>query len=263
MVYITFTDWADVQSSTFHYLDQTLVGSGYRAAPEAFYFEPHQLWYLVYQNGNAAYSTNADITDPSGWTAPETFYSSEPALITQDPGSNAWVDMWVISDSSECYLFSSDDNGRLFRSSTSVADFPSGMGDPVVAVEDSQFALFEASNVYSAGDGTYLLIVEAIGNDGNRYFRSWTSDSIDGTWTGLAETEANPFAKSTKVVFDGDAWTKSISHGEMVRTEIDQTLTISPCKLQYLYQGLDSTASGYYNTLPWKLALLTQTNSAC
>ncbi|KAK5736919.1 hypothetical protein LTR17_007063 [Elasticomyces elasticus] len=263
MVYITFTDFADAGSASFYYLDQSPIGTGYRAAPEVFYFEPQKLWYLVYQNGNAAYSTNPDITDPSGWTAPKTFYSSEPAAITAARGSNAWVDMWVLCDTSDCYLFSSDDNGQLFRSSTSVADFPSGMGEPVVALEDSQYALFEASNVYSVGDGTYLLIVEAIGNDGNRYFRSWTSDSIDGTWTGLADTESNPFAKSTNVVFDGDAWTKSISHGEMVRTQVDQTLSISPCNLQYLYQGLDPTATGDYNTLPWSLGLLTQTNSAC
>ncbi|KAK3626134.1 hypothetical protein LTR56_020041 [Elasticomyces elasticus] len=263
MVYITFTDFADAGSASFYYLDQSSISTGYRAAPEVFYFEPQKLWYLVYQNGNAAYSTNADITDPSGWTAPKTFYSSEPAAITAARGSNAWVDMWVICDTDSCYLFSSDDNGQLFRSSTSVADFPSGMGEPVVALEDSQYALFEASNVYSVGDGTYLLIVEAIGNDGNRYFRSWTSDSIDGTWTGLADTESNPFAKSTNVVFDGDAWTKSISHGEMVRTHVDQTLSISPCNLQYLYQGLDPTATGDYNTLPWSLGLLTQTNSAC
>ncbi|KAK3630399.1 hypothetical protein LTR56_017454 [Elasticomyces elasticus] len=280
MVYITFTDFADAGSASFYYLDQSPIGTGYRAAPEVFYFEPQKLWYLVYQNGNAAYSTNPDITDPSGWTAPKSeympnsifgcilmvptaFYSSEPAAITAARGSNAWVDMWVLCDTSDCYLFSSDDNGQLFRSSTSVADFPSGMGEPVVALEDSQYALFEASNVYSVGDGTYLLIVEAIGNDGNRYFRSWTSDSIDGTWTGLADTESNPFAKSTNVVFDGDAWTKSISHGEMVRTQVDQTLSISPCNLQYLYQGLDPTATGDYNTLPWSLGLLTQTNSAC
>ncbi|KAK3111092.1 hypothetical protein LTR53_014004 [Teratosphaeriaceae sp. CCFEE 6253] len=256
MVYITFADWADAGSAKFTYLDTTPIGSGYRAAPES-------LWYLVYQNGNAAYSTNADISDPSGWTAPKTFYSSQPALITSEAAGNAWVDMWVICDAADCHLFSSDDNGQLFRSSTSLADFPAGMGDPVVALEDSQYALFEASNVYSVGDGTYLLIVEAIGNDGNRYFRSWTSDSIAGTWTALAATESNPFARSSNVVFEGTAWTKSISHGEMVRTQVDQTLSISPCNLQYLYQGLDPSATGDYNTLPWSLGLLTQTNSAC
>jgi hypothetical protein len=264
LVYITFTDFSQANSATFHYLDQTPIGSGYRAAPQVFYFAPQSLWYLVYQNGNAAYSTNKDITNPSGWSAPTNFFSGTPSIITQNIGSGYWVDMWVICDSSNCHLFSSDDNGHLYRAQTSLSNFPSGMGAPVIALSDSNpDNLFEASCVYNVGNGKYLLLVEAIGSDGARYFRSWTSTSLSGTWTGLANTESNPFARSTNVVFSGTAWTKSISHGEMVRTNVDQTLTISPCNLRFLYQGVSPSASGDYNSLPWRLGLLTQTNSAC
>jgi len=264
LVYLSFSDFSEAQSATFNYLDQTAIGSGYRAAPQVFYFEPHSLWYLIYQNGNAAYSTNEDITNPAGWSAPVNFYSSEPSIISQNIGNGYWVDMWVICDTDNCHLFSSDDNGHLYRSQTAVSDFPSGMGAPVIALSDSVADnLFEASNVYNVGNGEYLLLVEAIGSDGYRYFRSWTSSSLSGTWTGLADSESNPFARSNNVVFNGTAWTKSISHGEMVRTNVDQTLTIDPCNLRYLYQGLSTSASGSYNALPWKLGLLTQTNSAC
>ncbi|KAK1144859.1 hypothetical protein N8T08_004872 [Aspergillus melleus] len=264
LVYLSFSDFSQAASAEFHYLDQTPIGTGYRAAPQVFYFAPQKLWYLVYQNGNAAYSTNPDINNPAGWSAPKNFYSSMPSIIEQNIGDGNWVDMWVICDASNCHLFSSDDNGHLYRSQTSVANFPNGMGNTVIALQDSdRYALFEAANVYSTGDGKYLLLIEAIGSDEARYFRSWTSTSLAGSWAGLADTEANPFARSNNVKFDGNAWTESISHGEMVRSQVDQTMTISPCNLRYLYQGMDPNASDDYNALPWKLGLLTQTNSAC
>jgi len=215
----------------------------------------------VYQNGNAAYSTNSDISDPSGWTAPKNFYSSEPSIISENIGSGYWVDMWVICDSTNCHLFSSDDNGHLYRSQTTVSSFPSGMSDTVIALSDTDAnALWEASNVYNA-DGTYLLLVEAIGSNG-RYFRSWTSDSLSGTWTELAATEANPFAGKANVAFTGTAWTDDISHGEMVRTNVDQTMTIGAVGTsgyQYLFQGVSPSSTAAYDALPWQLGLLTQT----
>ncbi|KAH9921738.1 glycosyl hydrolase family 62-domain-containing protein [Epithele typhae] len=245
MVYLTFTNFNSAQSATFHYLDATPISSGYRAAPQVFYMSTQKLWYLIYQDGNAAYSTNSDITNPSGCS---------------NIGSGFWVDMWVICDSSNCYHFSSDDNGHLYRAQTTVANFPNGMGNVVIALSDSnKNNLFEASNVYKVGS-QYLLIVECIGSTGHRYFRSWTASSLSGSWTALAATESNPFAGSKNVQFSGTAWTQDISHGEAVRTNVDQTMTLPDCgPSQYLYQGLPTGSSGDYNTLPWKLALLTST----
>ncbi|MEU1268764.1 non-reducing end alpha-L-arabinofuranosidase family hydrolase [Streptomyces sp. NPDC005799] len=265
LVYLSFSDWSQAGSATHHYLDRGGIGSGYRAAPQIFYFAPQKLWYLVYQTGNASYSTNADISNPNGWSAPRNFYASMPDIIRQNIGGGYWVDMWVICDSATCYLFSSDDNGHLYRSQTSLSQFPNGFTNTVIAAQDSnKYALFEASNVYKVqGSNQYLLIVEAIGSDGRRYFRSWTSGSIAGSWTPLAATESNPLARATNVSFPAGAWTKDISHGEMIRAGYDQTLTIPSCRLQYLYQGLNPNASGDYNSLPWRLGLLTQTNSAC
>jgi hypothetical protein len=265
LVYLSFTDWSQAGSAAHFYLDRTPIGTGYRAAPEVFFFAPQNLWYLVYQTGNASYSTNPDISNPNGWSAPKNFYSSMPAIISQNIGSGFWVDMWVICDSANCYLFSSDDNGHLYRSQTTVGQFPNGMTNTVIAMQDSnRNALFEASNVYKVqGANQYLLLVEAIGSDGRRYFRSWTSSGIAGSWSQLAASESNPFAGATNVTFSGTAWTRDISHGEMIRAGTDQTLTISPCNIRYLYQGLDPNAGGDYNSLPWRLALLTQTNSTC
>jgi endo-1,4-beta-xylanase len=265
LVYLNFTDWSQAASATHHYLDASPIGAGYRAAPQVFYFAPQNLWYLVYQTGNASYSTNPDISNPNGWSAPRNFYPSMPAIIAQNIGNGFWVDMWVICDTASCYLFSSDDNGHLYRSQTTLASFPNGMTNTVIAMQDSnRNNLFEASNVYKVqGANQYLLLVEAIGSDGRRYFRSWTSTSIAGTWNQLAATESNPFARSNTVTFTGTAWTRDVSHGEAIRAGTDQTLTISPCRMQYLYQGLDPSAGGDYNSLPWRLGLLTQTNSTC
>ncbi|KAK0747221.1 GH62 arabinofuranosidase [Apiosordaria backusii] len=266
LVYFSFDDWAQASNATFHYLDQAPLGTGYRAAPQVFWFAPHKLWYLVYQNGNAAYSTNPDINNPRGWTAPKVFYpDGMPEIIKQNIGDGYWVDMWVICDSASCHLFSSDDNGQLYRSQTSLGQFPNGMSQPVIAMQDRRNDLFEAACVYSLPGGQYLLLVEAIGSDGHRWFRSWTARSISGPWQGLANTEQNPWARSNNVRFEGgNAWTKSISHGEIIREgTVDEKLLIDPCNIRFMYQGLDPSAGGEYNALPWRLGFITHTNPAC
>jgi hypothetical protein len=267
LVYFNFTDISKAGAAPFYYLDQSAIGTGYRAAPEVFYFEPQKLWYLIYQDGNAAYSTNKDISNPAGWTAPKHFYSGTPKLIEDNlliPQQGYWVDMFVICDDANCHLFSSDDNGRLYRSQTPVSKFPEGMSDPVIAMsEPVKGDLFEASLVYNVGPSTYLLLVECIGAapssaGGVRYFRSWTASSIAGPWTPLAATEANPFLGASNVEFKGTKWTTSLSHGEIVRTEVNQRLKVTPCGMKFLYQGIDPNASASYNALPWKLGMATQ-----
>jgi len=265
MVYTSFRDFRHAGDAPQFYLDQNPdIGTGYRAAPQLFFFAPQHRWYLVYQTGaGGSYSTTSDPTRPDTWSAPRNFYAAMPDIIRQNIGNGFWVDFWVICDSVNCYLFSSDDNGHLYRSQTTVADFPNGFGNTVIALSDpNRFAVFEASNVYRVEHtNTYLLLVEAIGSDGRRLFRSWTSTSIAGTWTDLANTEANPFARSTNVAFAGTGWTMDISHGEMIRDGIDQTLTIDAHHLRYLYQGVDPASHVPYNSLPWRLGLLTQTRA--
>jgi endo-1,4-beta-xylanase len=267
LVYTSFSDWSQASSAPHHYLDRSGIGTGYRAAPQVFYFAPQRLWYLVYQTGsNASYSTNNDVGNPRGWSAPKNFYAGGmPQIIRDNIGNGYWVDFWTVCDTAKCYLFSSDDNGHLYRSETALSQFPDGFTNTVIAMQDSdRYRLFEAANVYKiAGKDQWLLVHEAIGSDGRRWFRSWTAPAITGPWTALADTEANPFARANNVTFPGGAWTRDISHGEVVRTTVDQSMEISPCRLSYLYQGMDPGAGGDYNRLPWRLGLLTQTNSTC
>jgi endo-1,4-beta-xylanase len=62
------------------------------------------------------------------------------------------------------------------------------------------------------------------------------------------------------VTFDATEWTQDISHGEMIRSSYDETLTVSPCDMRYIFQGADPLADtqGDYNKIPWHLGLLTQ-----
>ncbi|HET9657754.1 MAG TPA: non-reducing end alpha-L-arabinofuranosidase family hydrolase [Kineosporiaceae bacterium] len=256
LVYLNFTDWAEAGSAPQYFLDTSALGSGYRAAPQVFYFAPQKLWYLIYQSdGGASYSTNPDISNPGGWSAPKDFYpGGMPDLIRQNVGNRYWVDMWVICDDTDCYLFSSDQQGHLYRARTGLADFPNGMSQPVVALEDpNRSNLLNSTSVYKvAGLDRYLLIVEAVGPDRRSYQRSWTADRLDGLWTPLAATESNPFAGLANVTFGGNVWAEGISHGELLRSGHDQTLTVDPCGLRFVYHSQSR-----------QLGLLTQTNSAC
>lgn len=265
LAHFSFGDWSQAASAPHTFLDTaSAIGPGYRAAPQLFYVAPQNLWYLVYQTGPPTYSTSTDPSNPRSWSAPRTFIANEPAIVTQNKGNGGWLDFWVICDATNCYLFFSDDNGHLYRAQTTLANFPNGFGNTSIVMSDTPANLFEAANVYKiAGQNQYLLIVEAIGSTGRRYFRSWTATSLTGAWAPLAATESTPFAGRNNVTFPGTAWTQDISHGELVRASNDQTLTINPCDLQYVYQGLDPSASGNYSQLPWRMGLLTQTNSPC
>ncbi|MGN9758687.1 non-reducing end alpha-L-arabinofuranosidase family hydrolase [Streptomyces sp. SD31] len=196
-------------------------------------------------------------------------FGAEPPIVTENKGPGGRLDHWVICDDTDCHLFSSDGNGHEYRSRTTVAEFPNGFRDTTVVLsEPNRFDLFEGSNVYRLGSsGKYLMLVEApaTGSDWRRCFRAWTADSLGGARTPLAETEANPFIRSTNVTFGPGqpAWTTDFSHGEMIRDGVDQTLTINPCRLRFLYQVMDPAADGDYSQLPWKLGLVTQTNSSC
>lgn len=243
-VYFNFTDWAEADAAPQTFMQDLPTGN--TVAPQVFYFAPQNMWYLIYQWG-ARYSTNADINNPNGWSAPRSLLVGEP--------TNA-LDFWVICDDANCHMFFSRDDGVLYRSKTTIDNFPSFSDYDIVMAEPSPGLLFEASNVYKV-DGTnkYLLLVEAYGP---RYFRSWTSESLDGPWTPLAATQQEPFAGAANVNFEGGTWTNDISHGELIRSGIDQKLTINACSMQYLYQGLSpSSAGGPYDTLPYQLGLLT------
>jgi len=117
--------------------------------------------------------------------------------------------------------------------------------------------LFEGSSVYKVkGKNQYLLLVEAMEP---RYFRSWTSTSLDGPWAPLADKMAAPFAGPANVTYPGGKWNNGISQGELIRSGYDETMEIDPCNLQYFYQGFDPAAvppMTDYTLIPYRLGLL-------
>jgi len=259
MVYVSFADWGEASKASFYTMDKTPGFKAYVAAPQLFYFTPQKKWYLVFQSGPPMFSTADAPDDPTKWTPPAPLFAKTPAIVEQNGG---WLDFWVICDSQFCHLFFSNDKGRWYKSKTPIAKFPYGFGDPTVVMEDSEAGrLFEACNVYKmGGTNTYLALIEAFDRTSNwrRYFRSWTSDSLEGPWLPLHDNAASPFAGRQNVTFEGTAWSHDISHGEMIRAGHDETMAIDGSRLQYLYQGFDPTANtSSYNAIPWQLGLLT------
>ncbi|MGC4091133.1 MAG: non-reducing end alpha-L-arabinofuranosidase family hydrolase [Polyangiaceae bacterium] len=261
MIYTSFADWKDAPNATQYYLNENPALTGYHCAPQVFFFAPQNKWYLVFQSGQPQYSTNDDIARPEAWTKPVNFFATEPATVKANKGSGGWLDFWVICDQARCHLFFTDDNGELFRSQTKVEDFPNGFEEPVIAIQGTKETLFEGSASYRVEETNgYLTMVEGFGPSGQRFYQSFVSDALDGEWTEAQATWENPFAGLNNVSFaSGVTWSQQVSHGELIRSGYDQTLSISLRDLRFLYQGVDpKKGNPEYFRLPYRLALLTR-----
>jgi Glycosyl hydrolase family 62 len=239
---MTFRDWPEAEAAP-----QTPTSFG--VAPTLFYFTPKNIWVLAYQWGphKFSYRTSSDPANANGWSAAKSLYNT--AL---PPNGTGPIDQTVICDSAKCYLYYAGDNGHIYKSSMPIASFPSEFP----AAQDSGIVgtaqnLFEAVQVYKLkGSDKYLMIVEAQG--GARYFRAWTATSLEGPWTLLT----NDFAVKKNVTLDPN-WTNDISHGDIIRVNPDETFTIDPCNLQFVFQGRDPNVNTDYGRLPYRLGLIT------
>ncbi len=255
MAYLNFKDWSEAPNARLTFVDVNPGLKGYHCAPHLFYFTPHKKWYLVFQSQQPQYCTTDDISKPETWTAPKNFFEKLPSSAPRLP-----IDYHIICDQTHAYLFFTGDDGRFYRSRTRIEDFPNGFGDIEIAIQDNRNNLFEGSMTYKIkGTNTYLTIIEALSPA--RYYRAWISNDLNGEWKPLpgADSWETPFAGINNVTFeDGvEPWTRDISHGELLRDNYDETPTIDPANLRFLFQGRDPKSSDRYELLPYQLGLLT------
>ena len=237
MGYASSTLVSGLKTASHVYMSSLNAGS-YFCAPQVFYFGVKGKWFLIYQNNGACFSTNTDVSNPSGWTPVRQMFAE------------SGVDYWCISDGTNVYCFwSPDANGIIKRKSTTVANFPYGWGATTTVCSNT----FEAPHVYkNKADGKYYMMVE----DVSRHFELWTcGTNLGGTFTQVNEN----WAIASRLTQNNEHWTDQVSHGEILRSTTNELMEIDNIDhCQILIQGVTTAKSSgvAYGLIPYELGLI-------
>jgi len=214
----------------------------YFCAPQVFYFQPHKMWYLIYQDGcfGAAYATTKTIDDPDSWKGPVDLGIPRPK----------GYDFWIICDKRYAYIYyTPDGNTRtIIWRRTRLKNFPSGWGPPAIAISGP----FEAVSVYkSLADSMYYLLPENFENP--KYYELWAATNPGGPWSKISDK----WISRENLVKKGENWINNVSHGEIIRAGINQKLEIKDInRVDFLVHGAVDIDFSDFAQIPWDLGII-------
>lgn len=250
--YVSAKNLDELNSANRNELKAIRGESRYGCAPQIFYFEPQQKWYLIFQNRNSnyqpAFSTNKNISKPKNWSIPKN-------LIEKD-SPKKWIDFWVIADQQNVYLFYTENHSGVMIRSTSIKEFPKRWSDSKLVFDN----VHEAVHIYKVKNKQEFHMIYELNKNGIRSFGLAIANQLEGPW----EKNTDEYATANQLNFGKDVtnWTEMISHGEAIRSGYNQLLEYEPVNCSWIIQGIKkSDLNKPYEMLPWKLGIIKQTNT--
>ncbi len=245
--YVSAKKQEDLQTAPRHELKTIRGKSRYGCAPQIFFFEPQNKWYLIFQNKDAnyqpAFSTTTTISQPETW--------QNPIQLLQKDSPEKWIDFWVICDKKNVYLFYTQSQKDVIVRTTEIENFPTGWSAPEIALQ----GVHEAVHIYKVKDTQEYHMIYELKNETIRSFGIAVADDLNGPWHKVTDT----YATGAQLKYTGQSkpWLEMISHGEVIRSDCNQLMEYQPDDCEWLIQGiLKNDYQGSYAMLTWKLGII-------